>query len=61
MSQVYNPEAGLIEQIERLAIDARDMRRRMEQARNPDDRRAMGRQLQVVEAQIHVLQTRLPH
>lgn len=61
MSQVYNPEAGLIEEIERLAIEARETRRRIGLARNPDDQRAMGRQLADVEDRIRVLQTRVPH
>ena len=61
MSQVYNPEAGLIEEIERLAIEARDMRRRVGQARHADDKRVMGRQLHELEEEIRVLQTRLPH
>ena len=61
MSQVYNPEAGVIEEIERLAIEARDLRRREERAINPDDKRVMGRQVRELEEQIRVLQERLPH
>ncbi len=61
MSQVYNPEAGLIEEIERLAIEARDIRRRIEHARGAGDKRVMNRQLQELEEEIRVLQTRLPH
>jgi hypothetical protein len=61
MSQVYNPEAGLMEQIERLALEARDFYRRMKNVRRDDDRRVMGEQLADIEARIQVLQTRLPH
>ena len=61
MSQVYNPEAGLIEVIERLALEARDIRRRMGNTRSEDDRRVMTQQIDEVEEEIRVLQTRLPH
>lgn len=61
MSQVYNPEAGLIEEIERLALEARDIRRRIESARTPQDRKVMNKQLQELEDEITNLQTRLPH
>lgn len=61
MSQVYNPEAALIEDIERLALEARDIRRRIESARTPQDRKVMNRQLQELEEQIRHLQSRLPH
>lgn len=61
MSQVYNPESGVIEEIERLAIEARDLRRRVERATNPDDKRVMGRQLVDKQEQIQMLQERLPH
>ena len=61
MSQVYNPEAGVIEEIERLANEARDLRRRVDRASNPDDKRVMSRQLQDKQDQIQMLQERLPH
>ena len=61
MSQVYNPESGVIEEIERLAIEARDLRRRVERASNPDDKRVMGQQVREMEEQIRALQERLPH
>lgn len=61
MSQVYNPESGVMEQIERLSLDARDLRRRIEHAHNADDRRVLNSQLRDVEEQVRVLQTRLPH
>ena len=61
MSQVYNPEAGLIEEIERLALEAKDFRRRIQYARHADDVRVMGQQLAEIERMIHVYQTRLPH
>jgi hypothetical protein len=59
MSQVYNPEAGFIAEIERLALEARDIRRRIESAHTPQDRRVMNRQLQEIEDRICHLQTRL--
>ncbi len=61
MSQVYNPEAELMQDIERLALEARDIRRRIESARTPQDRRVLNRQLHEIEEQITILQDRLPH
>ena len=61
MSQVYNPEVGLIEEIERLAREARDVRRRIEQAGSPADQQVLQQQLTEIEESIQALQTRLPH
>jgi predicted nucleic acid-binding Zn-ribbon protein len=61
MSQVYNPEAGIIEQIERLSLEARNIRRRIEHVRNQSDRRVLNRQLLELEQQVQSLQKRLPH
>jgi hypothetical protein len=60
MSQVYNTEVGLIEEIERLAREARDVRGRVEHARTPADRRVLNRQLVEIEERVQVLQARLP-
>ncbi|MDB5294164.1 MAG: hypothetical protein JWO31_147 [Phycisphaerales bacterium] len=60
MSQVYNPESGLMEQIERLARNARDLRERILRARNDDDRKVMSKQASDMEDHVRVLQTRLP-
>ena len=61
MSQVYNPEAGLTAEIERLALEARDVRRRIDQAKSPADTQVLNRQLLEIEESITALQTRLPH
>ena len=61
MSQVYNPESDLMEQIERLELEARDLRRKIEHLVNEQDRRVMNRQLQELEEQVSRLQSRLPH
>jgi hypothetical protein len=45
MSTVYNPEADVMAQIERLELDARDLRRRMDHVRNAEDRRVLNKQL----------------
>lgn len=61
MSQVYNPEAELATEIERLELDARDARRRIEHAHSERDRRVLNKQLRELEEQIGFLQSRLPH
>jgi len=60
MSIVYNPEADLMAEIERLELSARDLRRRIERARTRDDKRVLNKQLGEIEDQIEVLKTRLP-
>jgi transcription elongation GreA/GreB family factor len=60
MSTTYNPEAESIAQIERLEIDARNARRRIDHARNPEDRHALNKQLAEIKAQIEYLRRCLP-
>lgn len=60
MSTVYNPESETIAQIERLELEAREVRRRIERSRHDEDRRALNRQLEEVQRQIDILRARLP-
>jgi peptidoglycan hydrolase CwlO-like protein len=60
MSQVYNPESDIIAEIERLEMEARSIRRRVEHVRNEQDKRVLNRQLQELKEQIEYLKTRLP-
>ena len=59
MSQVYNPEADIIAEIERLELEARGIRRSVEHARTEDDKRVLNRQLQELKEQIEHLKQRL--
>ena len=60
MSQVYNPESEISARIERLELDARSIRRRVEHARTEADKRVLNRQLQEIKEQIQYLQARMP-
>jgi urease accessory protein UreE len=60
MSQVYNPESEIIAEIERLELDARDARRRIERVKNAEDRRVLNRQLGEIKDRIEFLRKRLP-
>jgi peptidoglycan hydrolase CwlO-like protein len=60
MSTVYNPESDIAAQIERLELEARDIRRKIEYVQNEDDRRVLNRQLKETEEEIANLQARLP-
>lgn len=60
MSQVYNPEADIIAEIERLELEARAIRRRVEHVRNQEDKRVLNRQLHELKDQIDFLRSRLP-
>jgi hypothetical protein len=60
MSTVYNPETETMARIERLELEARDLRRRIEHVRNEDDKRVLNRQLRELSEEITHLQERLP-
>jgi hypothetical protein len=60
MSSVYNPESDTIAEIERLELEARDIRRRVEHAHNAEDKRVLNRQLDEIKTQIEHLRSRLP-
>ena len=60
MSTVYNPESDIVAQIERLELEARDIRRKIEYVRNDNDRRVLNRQLKDIEEDITNLQAKLP-
>lgn len=60
MSAVYNPESDIIAEIERLELEARDIRRRVEHAHNQEDKRVLNRQLEEIKTQIEHLRSRLP-
>ena len=60
MSSVYNPESEIIGEIERLELEARDIRRRVEHAHNAEDKRVLNRQLEEIRQQVEHLRTRLP-
>ncbi len=60
MSAVYNPESDVIAEIERLELEARDVRRTIDFVRNDADRRVLNRQLSELKDQIEFLRKRLP-
>jgi hypothetical protein len=60
MSQVYNPESEVVARIERLELDARDIRRRIEHARDERDKRVLNRQIEEIKQDIAILRARLP-
>ena len=60
MSSVYNPESDVMAEIERLELESRDIRKRIEHARNEADKRVLNRQLEELKQQIEVLQAKLP-
>ena len=60
MSHVYNPESETVAEIERLELEARDIRRRVEHAHTEADKRVLNKQLDELKTQIQYLRTRLP-
>jgi hypothetical protein len=60
MSTTYNPEADVIAEIERLELDARSMRRRVEHVRTNEDRRVLNKLLEEIKHRIEFLRRNLP-
>jgi hypothetical protein len=60
MSTTYNPEAELIAEIERLELDARGIRRRVEHVRTAGDRRVLNKQLEEIKHRIEYLRRAIP-
>lgn len=60
MNQVYNPETEVMAEIERLELEARQVRRSVEHARGEADKRVLNRQLTELQEQIEFLRARLP-
>ncbi len=60
MSTVYNPESEIMAEIERLELEVRDTRRRLENAKNDADRKVLNKQIDELKAQIEFLRKQLP-
>jgi hypothetical protein len=60
MSTVYNPESEVIAQIERLELEARDARRRIDHAHTAEDRRVLNRQLAEIKREMEFLRRSIP-
>jgi hypothetical protein len=60
MSAVYNPESDIIAEIERLELEARDIRRRVEHAHTEEDKRVLNKQLEEIKSDIDRLRAKLP-
>ena len=59
MSHGHATEPDVIAEIERLELEARDVRRRVEHARSEQDKRVLNRQLREIEEQVDHLRARL--
>ena len=55
MSAVYNPEAETIARIERLELEIRDLRRKIEHAHTPADKRVLNKQIDELRDEIQFL------
>ena len=58
-TQIVTNEQQIIEEIERLELDARNIRRRVEHAATEADKRTLNRQLQEAHDEIQNLRARL--
>jgi hypothetical protein len=59
MSAVYNPEADTAAELERLELEAKYLRRRLDQTKNEEDSRVLRRLLSDVTEEVTRLQARL--
>lgn len=60
MSSVYNPEADIMAEIERIELEAKDIRRKIDHANNENDKRVLNKQLNELKEELQQLQQRLP-
>jgi hypothetical protein len=60
MSAVYNPESDTMAEIERLELEAKQIRRKIEHVKSDEDRRILQRQLNEIKEDVERLQARLP-
>ena len=60
MSQVHGTETEAMAEIERLELEARQIRRSVEHATSEADKRVLDRQLAELKEQIQFLRSRLP-
>lgn len=60
MSSVYNPEADIIAEIERIELEAKDIRRKIDHTRSETDKRVLNKQLTELKEELENLQKRLP-
>ena len=59
MSAVYNPQADLMAEIERLEMEARDLRRRIDHAAADKDKQVLRQQMDELKQAVMRLQARL--
>jgi urease accessory protein UreE len=60
MSAIYNPEADTMAQIEKLELEARELRKRIQAASQNQYRQALSSELADIQNNIARLQARLP-
>lgn len=59
MSTVYNPEAETIARIESLELEVRDLRKKLEHAHRPTDKKVLNKQISELKDEIQFLTNRL--
>jgi TATA-binding protein-associated factor Taf7 len=59
MSAVYNPEADTIARIEAIELEVRELRRKLEHAHNPTDKRVINKQIGELKSELEFLRYRL--
>jgi hypothetical protein len=59
MNSVYNPEAEMMARIERLEMDVRNIRRRLEHTANLKDKAVLNKQIGELKVEVTLLRERL--
>lgn len=59
MSEVYNPESEQYRELESLEVEARDLARRRNSAKSPQEREVLAKQLSETEKRIEALKRQL--
>jgi len=59
MSEEYNPEVHVIEELERLEVELKEVVRQRDAATNPKDRRVLDEQVKEFQTQLEHLRAKL--
>ena len=59
MSEEYNPQAQVIENIERLEVELKELLRKRDRMANPEERKVLDAEVQEMEGELRRLQKKL--
>ena len=59
MSEVYNPESEAFKELESLELEARELAKNLEEAKSPEEKKVIERQLEEAAKRVELLKRKL--